>query len=74
MFSVKQQVLGAGVAFLTKSKNHLPDVSLTYTVAALAFPSERILPISNEPVHRRRIPFRRGRSLVRRAQGKPELL
>lgn len=42
--------------------------------AALAFPSERILPVSNEPVHRRRTPFRRGLSRVRRAQGKPELL
>jgi len=60
-----------------KSKDRDPDVSLTQTVAALAFmsdPSERALPISNEPVRRRRIPFRRGLSPIRRSQGKPELL
>lgn len=72
MSSVKQQVLGAGVALFDKSENH--DVSLTHTAGALAFPSKRILTVSNEPVHRRRILFRRDLSLVRCAQGNPKLL
>ncbi len=52
MFSIKTASSGRRVALLTNRKNHVPDVSLIYTVAVLAFPILNHCALASHPLIR----------------------